>query len=232
MERGDKRYLCCPWQKGDVLPSPPGSSLIPISPAIFRTRGSASTASRCFRSWSGSGVNRRNARARSPGSHTTVTWLSEAVDRNREHGMQGAPGLKLDSKTFGRGRRSPVASMYQKKWRRGNSPIGQVHHPRIWISGSRKLSRDFGAVQIPHRQWYHLRILYIGLENISSFEVFVVVEDERRVWHDAKAYHLYSIVITSPDRILRRQALRFLGALERAGSSDAAWAIHRIQNSK
>jgi len=53
---------------------------------------------------------------------------------------------------------------------------------------------------------------------------------ERREWHDERAHHLYSIITTSTDRALRRQALQFLGALERAGSSDAAWAIHQIKN--
>jgi hypothetical protein len=57
-------------------------------------------------------------------------------------------------------------------------------------------------------------------------------ENERREWHDSRAYHLYSLAATSTDRVLRREALRFLGALERAGNSDAAQAIQRIKNSK
>jgi len=57
-----------------------------------------------------------------------------------------------------------------------------------------------------------------------------MVENERREWQDAKAHRLYSLAITSTDRILRREALKYLGALERAGSSDAAWAIHQIKN--
>ena len=56
-----------------------------------------------------------------------------------------------------------------------------------------------------------------------------MVATERREWHDERAHHQYSIITTSKDRTLRRQAKRFLGALERAGSSDAAWAMDKIR---
>jgi len=56
-----------------------------------------------------------------------------------------------------------------------------------------------------------------------------MVDHDAREWQDERAHHLYSIVTTSKDQALRRQAKRFLGALERAGSSDAAWAMEKIR---
>jgi hypothetical protein len=51
----------------------------------------------------------------------------------------------------------------------------------------------------------------------------------RREWRDQRAHHLYSMAITSMDGKMRREALLFLGALERAGSKDAAWAMDAIR---
>ncbi len=55
---------------------------------------------------------------------------------------------------------------------------------------------------------------------------------EQKDWQDARAFHLYSIITTSNDRTLRRQAMQFLGALVRAGSNDAVWAMDRLRNLK
>jgi hypothetical protein len=55
---------------------------------------------------------------------------------------------------------------------------------------------------------------------------------EKRVWQDTRALHLYSIINSSNDRTLRRQAMQFLGALVRAGSNDAAWSMDRLRNLK
>jgi len=52
---------------------------------------------------------------------------------------------------------------------------------------------------------------------------------EREKWSDQRAHHLYSIATTSKDGKLRREALLFLGALQRAGSKDASWAMNSIK---
>lgn len=51
----------------------------------------------------------------------------------------------------------------------------------------------------------------------------------KREWRDQRAHHLYSLATTSIDGNMRREALLFLGALERAGSKDAAWAMDAIR---
>jgi hypothetical protein len=48
-------------------------------------------------------------------------------------------------------------------------------------------------------------------------------------WSDRRAHQLYSIATTSMNGNMRREALLFLGALERAGSEDAAWAMDSIR---
>jgi predicted AAA+ superfamily ATPase len=54
-------------------------------------------------------------------------------------------------------------------------------------------------------------------------------ENQRREWSDRRAHHLYSIASTSKDGDLRREALMFLAALERAGIKDAKWAMDSIK---
>lgn len=54
----------------------------------------------------------------------------------------------------------------------------------------------------------------------------------KREWHDQRAFHLYSIISTSTSGTLRRQAMQFLGALVRAGSNDAAWAMDQLRDVK
>jgi hypothetical protein len=54
-------------------------------------------------------------------------------------------------------------------------------------------------------------------------------EKQRREWSDRRAHHLYSIASTSKDGDLRREALMFLAALERAGIKDAKWAMDNIK---
>jgi hypothetical protein len=56
-----------------------------------------------------------------------------------------------------------------------------------------------------------------------------MVVEGRRMWQDQKVHQLYTIAMVSKNEILRQQALKFLGALERAGSEDAVWAIDDIK---
>ncbi|HMA05767.1 MAG TPA: hypothetical protein VKO45_07555 [Methanomicrobiales archaeon] len=44
------------------------------------------------------------------------------------------------------------------------------------------------------------------------------------------AHHLYAIATTTKNGDLRREALLFLGALERGGSMDAAQALKKIKD--
>jgi hypothetical protein len=48
-------------------------------------------------------------------------------------------------------------------------------------------------------------------------------------WRDQRAHHLYSLAASAGDRKIRDEAMLFLGALERAGSDDAAWAISSLK---
>ena len=50
-----------------------------------------------------------------------------------------------------------------------------------------------------------------------------------REWSDRRAQQLYSLAIGSRDRRIRQEALHFLGALQRAGCDDAAWAIKTLK---
>ena len=50
-----------------------------------------------------------------------------------------------------------------------------------------------------------------------------------REWSDRRAHHLYSLATSSGDRKIKQEALLFLGALERAGSGDAAWAMDSLR---
>jgi hypothetical protein len=51
----------------------------------------------------------------------------------------------------------------------------------------------------------------------------------RREGEDRRAHHLYSIATTTKNGDLRREALLFLGALERGGSVEAARALEKIR---
>jgi hypothetical protein len=50
-----------------------------------------------------------------------------------------------------------------------------------------------------------------------------------RTWRDQRAHHLYSLAVSAGNRNVRDEAVLFLGALERAGSDDAAWAISSLK---
>ncbi len=50
-----------------------------------------------------------------------------------------------------------------------------------------------------------------------------------REWKDQRVHELYSLAITSRDGAIRHEALTFLGALERAGSEDAEWALGALR---
>jgi hypothetical protein len=55
------------------------------------------------------------------------------------------------------------------------------------------------------------------------------MESGTREWRDERAHRLYSLASSSSDRKIRDEAVHFLGALERAGSDDAAWAISSLK---
>ena len=55
------------------------------------------------------------------------------------------------------------------------------------------------------------------------------MSEQTREWKDQRVRELYSIAITSPDVVLRHELLTFLGAMGRAGSEDAEWAIDAIK---
>jgi hypothetical protein len=55
------------------------------------------------------------------------------------------------------------------------------------------------------------------------------VGDQTKEWKDQRVHNLYTIAITSRDGVIRREALTFLGAMERAGSEEAEWALDMIK---
>jgi hypothetical protein len=56
-----------------------------------------------------------------------------------------------------------------------------------------------------------------------------MVCEKEKGWQDQRVFQLYTVAITSNYGALRRQAMKFLGALERAGNGDAAEAIDCIK---
>ena len=50
-----------------------------------------------------------------------------------------------------------------------------------------------------------------------------------REWRDERAHRLYSLAECSGNPKIRDEAVHFLGALERAGSEDAAWALRLLK---
>lgn len=63
----------------------------------------------------------------------------------------------------------------------------------------------------------------------SHYGGYESTDIKTKEWSDQRAHHLYSLATTSTDGNMRREALMFLGALERAGSEDAAWAMDVIK---
>jgi hypothetical protein len=53
-----------------------------------------------------------------------------------------------------------------------------------------------------------------------------------REWKDRRVHELYSLAITSRDGVIRHEVLTFLGAMKRAGSEDAKWALIDIQKKR
>ena len=51
------------------------------------------------------------------------------------------------------------------------------------------------------------------------------MSDQEREWSDQRVGELYRIIRMSRDRVIRQEALTFLGALARTGSKDAKWAL-------
>gem|GEM_PF-1467248 len=56
-----------------------------------------------------------------------------------------------------------------------------------------------------------------------------MVFEKEYEWRDQRVHQLYTVAITSKYGALRHEAMKFLGALERAGSEDAAKAIDCIK---
>ena len=56
-----------------------------------------------------------------------------------------------------------------------------------------------------------------------------MTETGTRDWGDEKVHRLYSLATSSGDGKIREEAVHFLGALERAGSADAAWAMDSLK---
>jgi len=55
---------------------------------------------------------------------------------------------------------------------------------------------------------------------------------QTREWKDQRVHELYTLAITSRDGVIRHEALTFLGAMERAGSEDAEWALDAIRKKR
>jgi len=56
-----------------------------------------------------------------------------------------------------------------------------------------------------------------------------MVGDQKRDWSDQRIGELYRIIRFSRDRVIRKEALSFLGVLARTGSQDAKWALDDIK---
>jgi hypothetical protein len=55
------------------------------------------------------------------------------------------------------------------------------------------------------------------------------MHEQNEEWKDLRVRELYSLAITSHDRVIRHEALTFLGAMERAGSNDAESALDALR---
>jgi hypothetical protein len=55
------------------------------------------------------------------------------------------------------------------------------------------------------------------------------VKDQKKEWKDRQVGELYKIITLSRDRVIRQEALSFLGVLARTGSQDAQWALDDIK---
>jgi hypothetical protein len=73
------------------------------------------------------------------------------------------------------------------------------------------------------------RFIYKGHRTSLLIRGNLGMDNQRRDWSDRRVHHLYSIASTSKNGDLRREALLFLGALERAGIKDAEWAMDSIK---
>jgi hypothetical protein len=60
----------------------------------------------------------------------------------------------------------------------------------------------------------------------------IIVSEQMREWKDQRVRDLYTIAITSRNGVIRHEALTFLGAMERAGSEDAEWAVNAIKKKR
>ena len=58
------------------------------------------------------------------------------------------------------------------------------------------------------------------------------MSEQTREWKDQQIRELYSLAITSRDGVIRHAVLTFLGAMERAGSEDAEWAIDALRKER
>jgi hypothetical protein len=58
------------------------------------------------------------------------------------------------------------------------------------------------------------------------------VGEQTKEWKDQRVRELYTVAITSRSGVIRREALTFLGAMERAGSEEAEWALDAIKKQR
>jgi hypothetical protein len=59
-----------------------------------------------------------------------------------------------------------------------------------------------------------------------------MVSEQTREWKEPRVRELYSMAITSRDGPVHREILAILGAMERAGSKDAEWALSALRKKK
>jgi len=55
------------------------------------------------------------------------------------------------------------------------------------------------------------------------------VSEQTREWKEPRVRELYSMARTSRNKAIHQELLAILGALERAGSKDAEWALDALK---
>lgn len=56
-----------------------------------------------------------------------------------------------------------------------------------------------------------------------------IVREQTREWKEPRVRELYSMALTSRNGAIHQEVLAILGALERAGSKDAEWALDALK---
>ena len=57
----------------------------------------------------------------------------------------------------------------------------------------------------------------------------MILNEQPREWKEPRVRELYSMALTSRNGVIHQQVLAILGALERAGSKDAEWALDALR---